>query len=514
MIQDLLNKAQQKLSEGQFESARNIALEILELPIENENTKAEIFLLIGNSYFNNNQYHNALQYYQRAESILLKQKNDEKLLPCFVNNAIIFNNLEQFDLSISCYKKAFKYIGKASFLQKAQLHNGLGNVYSKQKKYSEALTHFKKVLKYSTIESSLFGIAMAWRNIASCQIDLGKNEIAISAAKKSIRIAAKENFVALKIGAIQSLAEAQYNLHKFSDSLKLLLESLAEAFTLNEMYNLRYHYLLIYKNYKALNNDAEALIFLEKWSDLNTKMLSTENTKLINSLYLQFETEKKDNAIKELEIQNKDIEIKELKSKMNPHFIFNAMASIQNFALKNSKEETNRIIGDFAHLMREVLDQSSNSLIPVSEEINFIKNYVQFESLQFNHSFSFKLICDNDVLGFEIPSFLLQPIIENSIKHGLFNKEGKKVLALSFKFIDDNSYKVSIKDNGIGREKSAQLNENRLNHNSFATQSIAKRIQLMQETLSLKIDYKVKDLKDFYGNAKGTETIIKFVFKN
>lgn len=512
---ELKKQAEQKLAEGCFDEVRAIAFGMLNgSGILNSENQAETLLLIGNSYFNNSQYHKALDYYNQAEVILLELNDDKKLIPCLVNKAIIFNNLEQFDLAIENYKKAFRYIDDTSLLQKAQMHNGIGNVLNKQKNFAEALKHFRKVLKYAQLAESNFGLAMAWRNIAACQVDLQDYKKAKVSAKKAISIASEYDFATLYIGAIQSLAEALIETGQQKKGLDLLQNTLNDLKCLNETYNLRYHYLLMYKAAKMLRNFEQSLQYFESWSELNNQMLSSENTRLVNELFLQFETDKKDKAINQLQLENKEQEIQRLKSQINPHFVFNALGSIKSLIARNETQIAATALDSFAFLMRQTLQQSQKDWIPISKEMEFLKNYIQLESLQFGNDFTFSISVDEDVYGFEIPSLLLQPIVENSIKHGLFHKKGKKILKIDFRFLNDNAYKVRIIDNGVGRIFSSEINKNRINHESFASKSVEKRMELIQEIMPVKISYKVKDLYDKSGEPTGTETLFTFKFQD
>ncbi|MBK9731319.1 MAG: histidine kinase [Chitinophagaceae bacterium] len=120
---------------------------------------------------------------------------------------------------------------------------------------------------------------------------------------------------------------------------------------------------------------------------------------------------------------------------MNPHFIFNSLNAIQDFIFQHKTEEANEYLAKFAKLIRAVLHQSRKKSVTVEEECELLKTYLELESLRFNNSFDWEIFTDqqleiNEVM---IPSMLLQPVVENSIKHGFKNLERKGMLKISFK---------------------------------------------------------------------------------
>jgi LytS/YehU family sensor histidine kinase len=125
--------------------------------------------------------------------------------------------------------------------------------------------------------------------------------------------------------------------------------------------------------------------------------------------------------------------------------------------------------------------------------------------------FNFEITVDDEIdTSYDtIPAMLLQPIVENAIKHGLKHKLGNKFLKVSFKLMDD-SLQIEIDDNGIGRVASAKINASRKNHQSFATKSIEDRIHILNEQNESKINIEIIDKMDVENNAIGTKVIITF----
>lgn len=147
-------------------------------------------------------------------------------------------------------------------------------------------------------------------------------------------------------------------------------------------------------------------------------------------------------------------ELTTLRNQMNPHFMFNSLTSIQGLIYKGEKHEASNYIGDFSNLMRKSLEYSKLENISLNEEIEFIENYLELEKKRFKNLFEYQIIVDPGLnKNFMMPPLLLQPLLENAIKHGLrrINKKGR--IEITFKKHDMNEvFEVTIQDNGIGMD--------------------------------------------------------------
>ena len=193
-----------------------------------------------------------------------------------------------------------------------------------------------------------------------------------------------------------------------------------------------------------------------------------------------------------------------LKSQMNPHFVFNALNSIQDFILLNQKELASNYLGDFADLMRGYLDHSQEDKISLQEEIELLELYLKLEKVRFEDDFAYEILTSKDIdKMITIPSFLIQPYVENAIKHGLMHKKGMKSLKITFNPLDDKVLECNIEDNGIGRSESAKIRSIK-KHKSFATEANKTRLELLNSNSKDKIGVQIIDLIDANKNNSGT----------
>lgn len=209
-----------------------------------------------------------------------------------------------------------------------------------------------------------------------------------------------------------------------------------------------------------------------------------------------------------------DLEQKALRLQMNPHFIFNALNSIQSLIGTNNETEARFYLAKFSRLMRQILDNSRNSLISLEDEILLLENYLLLEYFCHNKIFDYTIEVNPNVERdfIQIPPMLLQPFVENSIKHGILHlKERRGFIKLSFDELDDMLICV-VEDNGIGRVTSAEINAKSygINHESSALKITSERLILLNKN---KNSVNVLDVLDEIGIIQGTKVIIKIQLK-
>lgn len=213
----------------------------------------------------------------------------------------------------------------------------------------------------------------------------------------------------------------------------------------------------------------------------------------------------------ELEKNLNQSTLKAIKSQMNPHFFYNALNTIQSYILANDKKQAVNYLSKFSSLTRTILEMSEKETISVAEEIQTLSFYLDIEKARFDKDFEYSINTPEnfDADQYKIPSLLLQPYVENSIKHGLLHKIGAKNLTISFEVKKDTLI-ITIKDNGIGRKKSEELKKLRKNpHQSFATEAMEQKIQLLNKNKLNKITLEIIDEHTVQNNAKGTTVIFK-----
>lgn len=203
--------------------------------------------------------------------------------------------------------------------------------------------------------------------------------------------------------------------------------------------------------------------------------------------------------------------LKAIKSQMNPHFFYNALNTLQSYILSNEKKQAVDYLSKFSNLTRTILEMTEKDFISVSDEIKTLRLYLDIEKARFEEDFTYEIhtnsASDNDLI--KIPTMLLQPYVENAIKHGLLHKQGKKELHISFEKTND-IVTITIDDNGIGRQKSTKLNAiKNKNHISFATEATQNRIDLLNQYTHKNISIVIVDKTNPLEQSLGTTVILE-----
>uniref|UniRef100_UPI004048CA0C sensor histidine kinase n=1 Tax=Flavobacterium sp. TaxID=239 RepID=UPI004048CA0C len=201
------------------------------------------------------------------------------------------------------------------------------------------------------------------------------------------------------------------------------------------------------------------------------------------------------------------LKLENLKSQMNPHFIFNALNSIQEYIVLNQKNLASSYLAKFADLIRAYLDHSSKGYISLREEIECLNIYLELEKLRFEDKFTYKINSLESNEDVKIPTMLIQPYVENAIKHGLLHKKTNRVLEIFFEILkEEQMLKCIVLDNGVGRERAAQLRNKK--HQSFATKANKNRLELLNFGKERKIGVIIDDLINKDKEPIGTQVTL------
>ena len=208
-----------------------------------------------------------------------------------------------------------------------------------------------------------------------------------------------------------------------------------------------------------------------------------------------------------------ELEQMALRSQMNPHFIFNSLNSIQQYVIDKDISGANKYITSFSRLIRQTLDNSSREKISIKDEISYLSNYLELEKTRMENMFDYSIVCNpalpaNDIF---IPPMLLQPYIENSIRHGVRyrnDNEGKININID---IDGVNLICTITDNGIGRRQSQLYKGSRIiEYQSRGMSLTEERIKLINAFNTRNINIVIEDLEDSQQLSAGTKVIISF----
>ncbi|WP_272150341.1 sensor histidine kinase [Tenacibaculum aiptasiae] len=266
---------------------------------------------------------------------------------------------------------------------------------------------------------------------------------------------------------------------------------------------------LIYKHYPdntilpvlVFSVFVAAYVILNYSDNLNKKhekelLLSKEK---LEQAYLELEERKRSELA--------SLQLKALKSQMNPHFLFNTINSIQSLILAGNKEEAYKYLTKFSLLMRESIKTSEKSFVDFSVELSMLKKYLELEKLRFKQDFEYEIRGEKNIEEIKIPSAVIQPFVENAIRYGLLHKiEGGKKIEIEF--YQEDIFICSVTDNGIGIEASKQINtlNRKLETEDSSIKAIENRLKLLKEFYKTDIGVVYEKVE------KGTKVVVKIPY--
>lgn len=425
--------------------------------------------------------------------------------------------------------------------QGAQRHEGLvlGNLadlYRMQGKFAESAITFEESINIRERIGDRRGVALNSRRLGETLIEVGDLRGAARATEKSVSIAQELGFLDYEISAMAQLKGIYSRLGQFqkafdaSEQLAVLNDSLLNVEKAKLITEMETKYDVQLKEQQLAQQESEiALLEAKNLAQKRLRWLliaaSTLLLALLGVLYNRYqikqrseaELAEKNRTISEinLEIQqmNKELERKMLRAQMDPHFIFNSLNSIQHFIATNEKELAIRYLSKFAKLIRRILDNSIQDRVALNDELSLLEDYMELEELRMNHSFSHEIQIGEevDVYNTEVPFLIIQPYVENAIKHGLKNLKdpGKLIIKL-----EDGGEHLNcfIEDNGIGREAAAKYKRPGA-HKSHGMSVTEQRLQLLNKANEKKTRVEIVDLKNSSGEALGTKVALSIPYE-
>lgn len=532
---------------------------------------------IGNYYYQRGVFEKAIDYYTEALSLSEQRNDDRNIIISKSNVANIYTHTKKQLKAIPLLKECDWILlknGDSLSQNRAAVLTNLATAYSSIELHDSAIYEYNKVYHICLKKNIVFGLGLTLSNLASEYYQSRSYGKALTTCEQALKIIEEYHLDFVKVNAYKTLGSTYIGLKQFNKGIECLNKAKELARELNDRENLVELYGKLHKAYFEINDYRKAYETSVKYTELKDTVFGIAKEKAMTEISARYETEKKEAAIKELtqekmisELQSQrksvliymilgviigvtflsyflfsryktkkqnellkvklseaektieaekkatDSELKALKSQMNPHFIFNALNSIQEQFMYGDKLKGNEQLGNFTYLTRQILTVSGKKQIPLSLEIEILTKYLELEKMRFQNDFEFNISfsdkIDEDYV--QLPPMMIQPFVENSIKHGLLHKEGLKKLSVYFDLDTKEEFMLcTIEDNGIGRERSAEIRAGNANkHVSFSTVSIEQRLELLNSNLKLNDLIIYNDLKDERGKAKGTKVEIK-----
>ena len=527
------------LSTMQYETALAAAEKI-----NDSNRMAAVFLNLGDNYKEQGKLEESMVQLLKALRIKEAIKDSSHLSFYYIKAA------EIAEASLN-WKKRAEYIHKAfavkdldhcaSPMEKAIIYENLGDIAEQKGNNTRALKYYDTLMNISRHIGYINGIKAALNSHADLYRKMGQPAKALRLILAAEKYATENPFY--HINSRNAKAELYFEMGNYNKALKLLSKNIKSPVLGNYANEKLKTLRLLYKVYTKRSDYKKAFQWNDSLQNFENFLRNKDVRTKIAELETKYQTEKNKNIISMLKAKNEiydqrirfailliiglvvvivftvflvrlnslkakyrenKLQQQQLRWQMNPHFIFNALASIQQMIQNGKTKDAAFYLGEFASITRLVLEYSREENIPLEKEMNMLQSYIELERLRSGNHFDYKFNFDPDLetAFIRIPPMAIQPFVENAIKHGLSEKEEKGLLQLSFED-QGNVLKVVIEDNGIGIENAWRK---RKQHRSMAMEIFEARRRLMQKRYKKKLAIRFLDLRN--EGKTGTRVVI------
>ncbi len=529
--------AETLIANQQFELAEQVLDPLLKLRGMVPYQKVELYEFLGDVSKGKSQMQRALDFYNESLKIAEKNQIAPKITDLNSKIAEAYANADRIQVAEGYFSNSLSLSEEQNPTRAIQEKEKVADFYNSKQRFDDEIQLRKKSLK--ELNELPEKVAVERRNvvrpdsitsqrinykIASAYVAQDRLEEAIPYLEKSIVEADSENDLVVQKDATRKLSEVYRNKGDFTKALETYQDYVAvvdslyvrkeqeisSATRLNREITTKQNRIASLEQERELSQSKYSLAVTEQqlFEESNKRQQLIIYSLLVGMLLLALATFFFYRNNKQQKLTNNLLALKSLRSQMNPHFIFNALNSVNNYIAKSDERSANRFLSEFSVLMRTVLENSEEDFIPLSKELELLQLYVKLEHSRFPEKFDFDIEIDKglDVDAFEIPPMLLQPYIENAIWHGLRYKEEKGFLKIALKQLNEESVQITISDNGIGRKKSAELKtKNQKKQKSKGMGNIKKRIAILNEMYKNKVDVAINDLSE---DKTGTKVVL------
>ncbi len=522
---------------GDYSQSLNAHLKALEIydALGNQSGRAASLLNIGVAYDLMKEPKKAIEYFEQALEIKEKINDEEGKALVLHNMGLMYETQKQYEKALTYLFEHLVILEKTdNQVALANSLNSVGKVYLSIGDYKNAAIYLNQSREKATKLGLKQPLIHALHNLAKIHIGQGEPNRAIPLLEEHNRLADELKSFLLKRQGHDLLATAYEQTNDYKSALKQAQLAAASQDSLfnterTQAYQQWQARLEVYEKDRQLDQQTQELHLLEarartesqlRWALVVAFLLSIFSAFLFyqkyrirqqtNEVLLQknqlIETQKA-----EIETTSKELERRMLRAQINPHFIFNALGSIQHFITANDRASALKYLSKFSSLLRQVLEDSITNIVVLEEEIKLLKIYLELEALRFDGGFNYQIEIDPDLDPHttEVPLLLIQPFVENAILHGLMPKSGERQLHISFA-VEGNFTVCRITDNGIGRKAAAELKAQKAGSQpSRGMEVTRKRLEALNKNSAAQTLVSFNDRFQADGSAAGTEVVIQ-----
>lgn len=491
----------------------------------NEDDIAYVIAALGRVYYTKKDFTQSKEAYDTL--ILLEQSRDNSigLIDATNNLGNVYEAINDSSNAFQMYNQSYEIANQIGDVDRANFYyQNTDNYFGNRGNTKQQIEVQQQAIEFNTSKGNKAALNQAYNDIAALNIKAENPQEAIQYLKQNIVLSdelgtleAKEEALELmteayeQLGDFESAFSTYQNLIHVQDSIQKEKNKQALlANNLSNQLNEKDERIELLQTNIKLSRDNMILLEKQKGEEIKSQLMVIYFLigGMVILLFAAILVIRSNRAKKRA---NMLLELKSLRTQMNPHFIFNSLNSVNSFIAINDERSANKYLSQFSRLMRMVLENSKYDFVSFKSESDILELYLSLEHLRFSDKFDYTFDIDAsiDQEEIEIPPMLIQPYIENSIWHGLRYLENKGKLNVSVRK-EKNGLVWFIEDNGIGRKKSAELKtKNQREGKSTGMKNIEERIRILNKMKNTNMNIEVLDLPD----DSGTLVTIRIPYK-
>lgn len=512
---------------------------------------ARTMVFLGRYFLRTGFYKESMDYFGNAVTLSEKKELSGIIPKSYLGQAYVFNAIND----LNGYRKALEMMIYASLAENDSVSAQDGflklgtSLTDMDRDFRKADSLLRRCLEISLIRRDTFFTAYASANIGWNYYTVRMYDSSLFYYKQSLRYSIPGRQYATSANSLGNIGTIYRDLGRYEEALGFYRKSVDQATLANDWYSLSWVYndmseLFLrnrdtsgaYTSYKLYKQFSDSVIISRNTQgmiDARARYEADNHNKAVEVLSLRLKNQRllnygftalilltfiiglllfrgarleAERRISEMNRRIAELTQVNLRQQMNPHFIFNTLNSIQYYMYQHDKLATNNYLTKFSSLIRKVLENSHHTSIPLRDELDALKLYLDLECLRFKDKFDYEIKVDEeiDTLLFKVPAMLIQPYVENSICHGLMPKTEKGSVIIEMKMGED-CIKCTIEDNGVGREAAEERKkQNETGYNSLGTQIVSSRLELVNSLYGSNLGIIYTDLKNEKGEPVGT----------
>ena len=516
---------------------------------------------IGSIYLHQGNYPFALEHYNKSLSIYKTLKDSAGISSVLNNIGILHKNQGNYEKAINAFEKGLKIgekIGNKNYL--VEISNSLGLLFKKKKNYEKAHRFLNEALAQSEDINNKFYIGTILNNIGEVYEESGDYSAALQCFEKGKKINLEIRNQRSLCNSYLGLAKIYSYQKRYDNALGNIQKSKDLSSKLQLLEYQRDAYNLLFIIYQNTGNYKKAFESHQQFKILNDSLFNKENIEKIAQLEYEYKYKQaldsasirelklnktilstsqdlaktKQNYLwavigilgtsilsgsfvfyqkyKSVKIRNQNIvtEQKLLRSQMTPHFIFNSLSVLQGMILNKEEQKSITYLSKFSKLLRIVLENSRDKVVPLIQELDAIDNYMMLQNLDADPPYDYSLIVDEniDINQFLVPPMLIQPFIENAIEHAFTTDQEHREIGVHLTF-EHKKLRCTITDNGIGID--AISNKTNIKKKSLATTITKERLEMLAKDFKMAGSITIADRKK--DKERGTRVTLLVPYK-